>query len=217
LLPPAGSGPPTTPARPRLGISVPRRVGGAVVRNRVRRRLREIFRRSRELFGHRGGNVVVNARPSASEATFVELAEEYRALRASAPETTVEKRLLLAALLSLGVLLLWEWIGPRPPKRAPLPVPTKGALAVPTPVAAREPSPVPGGVRIAGTQEGLTAVENDVARATFSNRGAVLTSFVLLKHADDPKRPLELVRPHPDPSPKPPGPAFPGKPDLQNP
>jgi ribonuclease P protein component len=80
LLPPVGAGTPPTPARPRLGISVPRRVGGAVVRNRVRRRLREIFRRSRELFGQRGGNVVVNARPSASGATFAELAEEYRSL-----------------------------------------------------------------------------------------------------------------------------------------
>jgi YidC/Oxa1 family membrane protein insertase len=126
----------------------------------------------------------------------------------------VEKRLLLAALLSLGVLLLWEWMGPRPPRRAALPVPTKGALAVPTPVAAREPSPVPGGVRIAGTQEGLTTVENDVARATFSNRGAVLTSFVLRKHADDQKRPLELVRVVPDPSAKPLALVFPGKPDL---
>src|SRR5207244_1842038 len=71
-----------------------------------------------------------------------------------------------------------------------------------------------GGVRIAGTQEGLTAVENDVARATFSNRGAVLTSFVLLKHADDQKRPLELVRAIPDPSAKPLALVFPGKPAL---
>jgi ribonuclease P protein component len=92
LLPPAGAGPPTTPARPRLGISVPRRVGGAVVRNRVRRRLREIFRRSRELFGQRGGNVVVNARPSASEATFVELAEEYRSLLAKSLSRAPENR-----------------------------------------------------------------------------------------------------------------------------
>ena len=59
-----------------------KRVGGAVTRNRVRRRLREIFRRSRELFGTRAGDVVVNARPSASEATFEELAQDYRSLLA---------------------------------------------------------------------------------------------------------------------------------------
>ena len=44
LLPAAGA------SRPRLGISVPRRVGPAVARNRVRRRLREIFRRGRDHF-----------------------------------------------------------------------------------------------------------------------------------------------------------------------
>lgn len=73
---------PPVPPRPRLGISVSKRVGGAVTRNRVRRRLREIFRRSRELFGTRAGDVVVNARPSASDATFDELAQEYRSLLA---------------------------------------------------------------------------------------------------------------------------------------
>ena len=51
-----------------------------MTRNRVRRRLREIFRRSRELFGSRAADVVLNARPSASEATFEELSQEYRSL-----------------------------------------------------------------------------------------------------------------------------------------
>src|SRR6266508_2112978 len=100
LLLPAGAGEPTarkepsttTSLRPRLGISVPRRVGGAVVRNRVRRRLREIFRRSRELFGRRGGDVVVNAPASASEATFAELAEEYRSLLAKSLSRAPENR-----------------------------------------------------------------------------------------------------------------------------
>lgn len=71
---------PPLPVRPRLGISVSKRVGGSVTRNRVRRRLREIFRRSRELFGSRAADVVLNARPSASEATFEELSQEYRSL-----------------------------------------------------------------------------------------------------------------------------------------
>jgi len=75
---PADAPPP--PYRPRLGISVSKRVGGSVTRNRVRRRLREIFRRSRELFGSRAADVVLNARPSASEATFEELSQEYRSL-----------------------------------------------------------------------------------------------------------------------------------------
>lgn len=66
-------------ARTRLGISVPRRVGRAVSRNRVRRRLREIFRRTRTLFGAATVSVVVNARPSASGATFQELSADYAA------------------------------------------------------------------------------------------------------------------------------------------
>ncbi|MGH9367577.1 MAG: ribonuclease P protein component [Thermoanaerobaculia bacterium] len=68
------------PSRPRLGISVPRRVGTAVSRNRLRRRVREIFRRSRDLFARGGVDLVVNARPSAGAASFQELREDYRAL-----------------------------------------------------------------------------------------------------------------------------------------
>jgi YidC/Oxa1 family membrane protein insertase len=115
----------------------------------------------------------------------------------------MEKRLLIAAFLSLGVLLLWEWIGPKAPRRTVAPViPTPGATLLPTAVLPA-PTPVAGAERIAGTSEGLTTLENDVARATFSNRGAMLTSFVLLKHFDDQRRPLELVRTLPDPSRKP--------------
>jgi ribonuclease P protein component len=63
--------------KPRLGISVSRKVGNAAARNRVRRRLREIFRRSRGLFGGRGASLVVNARPSAAAASFRELSEDF--------------------------------------------------------------------------------------------------------------------------------------------
>ena len=71
--------PPASHRRPRLGISVPRRVGIAVQRNRVRRRLREIFRRTRALFSsHAAVRLVVNARPSSAGAEFSELLEDYR-------------------------------------------------------------------------------------------------------------------------------------------
>jgi ribonuclease P protein component len=66
------------PSGPRLGVSVSRRVGSAVVRNRVRRRLREIFRRSRPLFRGLPVRVVVNARPSAGSASADELSGDFR-------------------------------------------------------------------------------------------------------------------------------------------
>jgi ribonuclease P protein component len=62
----------------RLGVSVPKRVGNAVARNRVRRRLRELFRRNRRLFERSPVALVVNARPAAAKATFSDLAREYR-------------------------------------------------------------------------------------------------------------------------------------------
>ena len=68
----------------RLGLSVPRRVGTAPSRNRVRRRLREIFRRNRGAFQGRGGRLVVNVRPSAPAASFQELSGDFLSVIARA-------------------------------------------------------------------------------------------------------------------------------------
>ena len=71
----------------RLGLSVSKKVGNAVVRNTLRRRMREIFA---VVAGEAEGDLdlvsdldlVISARPAAREATFEELSGEFdRALR----------------------------------------------------------------------------------------------------------------------------------------
>jgi ribonuclease P protein component len=62
----------------RVGFSVSKRVGGAVQRNRVKRRLREIVRRL--LVELPAGDVIVTAKPGARAATDDDLAAELRAL-----------------------------------------------------------------------------------------------------------------------------------------
>jgi ribonuclease P protein component len=56
----------------RFGISTGRRLGGAVQRNRVRRRLREILRRSPRDDG-RGWDILIVVRPPATDASYGEL------------------------------------------------------------------------------------------------------------------------------------------------
>jgi len=60
----------------RLGLSVSKKVGNAVVRNTVRRRLREIFRAA---LSNLPDNLdfVVSARPTAANASFSELQREF--------------------------------------------------------------------------------------------------------------------------------------------
>lgn len=121
----------------------------------------------------------------------------------------MERRLLVAAALSLGILLLWEWVGPKPPRRSPAAAPTPAAApASPEGSAASAPtSPSPAAAALpppaSAEAETTTTLSNGVFRATFSNRGAVLTSFVLTGHFDEQKRPLELVRALPPQFPRP--------------
>jgi ribonuclease P protein component len=67
---------PNEHGNPRLGLSVSRKVGNAVTRNAVRRRLREVFHSCiSEIAGDM--DLVVSARPAAAKATLEELREEF--------------------------------------------------------------------------------------------------------------------------------------------
>lgn len=61
----------------RVGLSVSKRVGGAVVRNRVKRRLREIFGEivvaGKNVEGEQGWDIVATARQPAALATYEDL------------------------------------------------------------------------------------------------------------------------------------------------
>jgi ribonuclease P protein component len=67
---------PNTTGEPRLGLSVSKKVGTAVKRNKVRRRLKEAFRFSAKRLPD-NLDVVISARPAAAEASFEELNEEF--------------------------------------------------------------------------------------------------------------------------------------------
>ena len=67
----------------RIGITVGKKLGHAVVRNRVRRRLREVYRLNEEKFSS-GWDIVVVARSRCVEADFQSLVKAYLDLAAKA-------------------------------------------------------------------------------------------------------------------------------------
>ena len=60
----------------RVAVVASRKVGSAVVRNRVKRRLRELFRRHKELL-REPMDLIVIARPESGEAGFSDLRDAY--------------------------------------------------------------------------------------------------------------------------------------------
>jgi ribonuclease P protein component len=67
---------PTSVPHPRLGLAVSKRVGKAVIRNRIKRLLRELFRRHKALL-QPACDVVFVARRGAAEAPFEEYSRQF--------------------------------------------------------------------------------------------------------------------------------------------
>jgi ribonuclease P protein component len=70
----------------RLGVTATTRLGNAVVRNRVKRRLREVFRLNRAAIPG-GWDVVLNPREAVAQAPFQTLAKEVLRLFPKQPPT----------------------------------------------------------------------------------------------------------------------------------
>jgi ribonuclease P protein component len=74
----------------RFGISVKKALGGAVVRNRIKRRIREILRRNRTEIPT-GWDIVIHPRSSVARAAFAPLEAELvrllRGIRSGSPKT----------------------------------------------------------------------------------------------------------------------------------
>ncbi len=75
----------------RIGITVSKKLGHAVVRNRVRRRIREVYRLNEEKF-QPGWDIVVVARTRAVSASFGELTKAFLSLAKKAGIQAEEKK-----------------------------------------------------------------------------------------------------------------------------
>ena len=73
--------------RARLGASVSRKVGGAVVRNRLKRWTRECFRRSKLRAALPDFDLVVQPKPAAGSSEFAAYCRELERLLAQLPRT----------------------------------------------------------------------------------------------------------------------------------
>jgi len=128
---------------------------------------------------------------------------------------TPELRILVASLLSFGVIILWaKFFGPKPPvqptqanRPAQTAPATPGAattpVAVPPQATASPATMAPAATSVAvknDSQERAIVVENSLYRVELSNRGAVVKSWQLKNYKDDakPQRVLDVV--HPDAS-----------------
>jgi YidC/Oxa1 family membrane protein insertase len=115
----------------------------------------------------------------------------------------MERRLLIAILLTFVVLTVYQWLLPVAPPPATKPT-TQGAppAATTTPAATTSPSPpaaespppsAPVETVRADTSERTITVDNGLVRAVFSNQSATLRSWQLAHYHDAAGKPLDLV------------------------
>src|ERR1700722_9100211 len=113
-------------------------------------------------------------------------------------EMSMEVRLLLAFLLMGLVIFGTQYFYKPPPQPIPVPVAAKKDAAPdqsnPAPAAAQAAAPaavMPG--QIQSDKEETVTIDTDLYHVTFSNRGAVVRSWMLKTYKDRQGKPLELV------------------------
>jgi YidC/Oxa1 family membrane protein insertase len=123
-------------------------------------------------------------------------------LGAPKKELAMESRLLLAFGLMGVVLLVSQYVLPKPPE-PPKKAETKAAAGKPAeakaPATPPTAKPGPAGApasnpaAVVGEREQDFVVETDLYQVTFTNRGAVVKSWILKKYKDSRGKPLEVV------------------------
>jgi YidC/Oxa1 family membrane protein insertase len=117
-------------------------------------------------------------------------------------EPSIEKRLLLAFILMGAVLFLMPYFyknfGPPPQPAKPAPAAAAQSTEQPAPAPEKPANPAEAprpaiAPRVSAVKEQTLVVETDLYKILFSNRGAVVRSWILKKYADSDGTPLELV------------------------
>ncbi len=121
---------------------------------------------------------------------------------ASPQPPSIEKRLPLALALMMLVLVISQYIfKPAPGPKPVVPVNDKSAAKVvekpstasSAPIAAPANTGSQVQAQIQATSESTTEIDTDLYRIVFSNRGAVIKSWVLKKYQDNAGKPLEVI------------------------
>jgi YidC/Oxa1 family membrane protein insertase len=108
----------------------------------------------------------------------------------------MEKRVLIAVLLSFLVLYAYQAMFPPPQDETKKPVQASKAATAPNASAPAVSNPAPSPEPAAGEPEHEIVLENADVRGVFSTRGGALKSWQLKKYHDDHGQPYELVAGH---------------------
>lgn len=120
-------------------------------------------------------------------------------------EPAMEKRMLLAFLLMGAILFATPYIyrtfaPPQAPQKAATPAKpaaqtAQTAQSAPEAKPTAQPAQTTPAAPVAAAKEEPFTIETDVYRITFSNRGAVVRSWLLKNYRDSAGKPLDLVNP----------------------